>query len=432
MPDKFYRNFFVVLVTIGAIVVLYRVRTLLTPVFSALLVAYILYPLITAAGKIGIRKGLAIFIIFLVITGILVGGSFTLLPKIRDQALRVYAENIHSIAIQDTAPSDFEAPEITPPDGRDVWRQASADPAPDIEVGHDIDFITEPGAIRPAWQIRLEKFPLVRSTVNILNGLSGAAEEPLTAANFITKVSNWVQDIIQPALGGWDTVLGTVGGFAKNTFQFVLIFLFVLVFALLDGDRLYKGIIQLIPNSFFEPGVLILKTTSDMLGNYLRGLLIENLILFVIAFTMLAGLSFLSQLTVLMALVIAAIIALTNVIRIVGPFIGAGVALLIVLFSSTDFTAMTGIVIIAVVIQILDNVLVLPMVMQEQVNVHPVFCVVGVLMGGILAGILGMIVAIPALGAVQVIYRILTEEMKKFNMDPDQQPDYFSNEMLLR
>ena len=62
--------------------------------------------------------------------------------------------------------------------------------------------------------------------------------------------------------------------------------------------------------------------------------------------------------------------------------------------------------------QILDNALILPLVMQGQINVHPVLCLLGVLAGNILGGVLGMIIAIPVIGCVQIIYRVTTVEMK--------------------
>ena len=77
---------------------------------------------------------------------------------------------------------------------------------------------------------------------------------------------------------------------------------------------------------------------------------------------------------------------------------------------------MLGVAIVAIVTQILDNMLVLPLVMREQVQIHPVICLLGVLTGGIIGGVLGMILAIPAIGGIKVIWRVFTIEMKKFNL----------------
>jgi predicted PurR-regulated permease PerM len=416
MIDRFYRNFFIVLTTIGTMIVLYKVRTLLTPVFSALLFAYILYPVINAASKVGISKGTTITFIFVVLFASVSYTGITLVPRVRDLALKLYAENVGALPAE-TPPARVHPPEILPPPTED----------PD-EPEQDTLSALDPAApaalpMRPRWQERLEASGVLAPVMRMANRFLRPADR-MTEAQMVARVAEIARDMFTPAFGGWETVLERVGLAAKSTFQFLMIFAFVLVFALLDGDKIYKGIIQLIPNTFFEPGVLILKKTSDMLGYYLRGLLIENLILLVVSFVLLLPVSLLTQLTIPMAVIIAVIIALTNVIRIVGPFIGAGMALLLILLTSTDFMAMLAVVVVAVVIQVIDNVAVLPLVMQEQVDVHPVFCIVGVLMGGMLAGVLGMVVAIPAIGAIKVVYSILSQEMKKFNMDPEPSSEY--------
>ncbi len=355
--NLFYRNLFVVIITIVTILVLYSSRALLAPVFSALIMAYILYPIILATSRIGIPRGLTISLIFfLILGGILYVGS-TLIPAVKHEAAVLSNPEIYQVEAQSHL----------------------------LNIGKDLSS-------------QLEGFGLIK--------WEWKDEE------ILHSVSAWVAE--QSTF-----LLKSLGGFAKETGQFLMIFFFVLVFALLDGDKCYRTTVQLIPNSVFEPGVYILKKTIDLLGHYLRGLVIENLILGVLCFAMLFALSFFSGLTFVLALVISLIIAITNVIRIIGPIIGAVIGVLLVLISSTDFVAIIGIIGVVIVIQVLDNVLILPLVMKEQVEIHPVFCVLGVLMGGIMAGVLGMIVAIPFIGSIKVIYRILAVEMKKFSMEPE-------------
>ena len=353
--DKFYRNMFVTLLTLVVLSVIYQVRSLLTPVFSALLVAYILYPVVVAGSRIGIPKAIMVLIIFVTVLGGLIYIGFTLIPSVK-----------------------YEVKVLANPEQYRDEAQSRL-----VHIGKDIS-------------AQLEKFGLIKmkwEDQKIINGMSG-----------------WIAD--QSTF-----LLRSIGEVARETGQFMMIFLFVLVFALVDGDKIYKSILSLIPNSFFEPGIFILKKTTDLLGYYLRGIVIENIILGIISFLMLMVLSFFSKLTFVLALAIAVIISITNVIRIIGPFIGAIIGILLVLISTTDFIAMTGILVIVIIVQFLDNVVILPLVMKEQVKIHPVFCVLSVLMGGILAGVLGMIVAIPVIGSVSVIYRILSLELKKFNMD---------------
>ena len=94
-----------------------------------------------------------------------------------------------------------------------------------------------------------------------------------------------------------------------------------------------------------------------------------------------------------------------------------------------DMSIMLGIVIVVIIVQLLDNVLILPMVMRDQVNIHPVVCLLGVLMGGLLAGVLGMILAIPVIGGIKVVFRVLSVEMKRFVEPGDDHGDYTAEEV---
>ncbi len=359
--DRFYRNLFVIVATIVVVATLYKVRSLLTPVFSALLVAYIIYPVVLGASRIGIPKAVTITMIFVATAGSLVHIGYKVIPAVNNEVKML------------SRPDDYKA-------------EAESKL---VNIGRDVSKeLQKLGIINETWE-----------------------DEKI-----IRESSAWVAE--QSSF-----LLFSVGDFAKKTGQFLMIFFFVLVFALLDGDKFYRTSVQLIPNSFFEPGVYILKKTVDLLGSYLRGLVVENIILGVVSFVLLLVLVFFTSLTVILALVIAFTIAITNVIRIIGPIIGAVIGSLLVLVSSTDIIAMIGIIGVVMIVQFLDNILVLPLVMKEQVEIHPVFCVLGVLMGGMLAGILGMIIAIPVIGSIKVIVTILSVEMKKFSMEPESVPE---------
>ncbi len=355
--DRFYRNYFIVLATIALIAMIYQTRTLITPVLTALIFAYILYPMVVGAHRLGIHKGLTIFAIFLLCIGSITYVAYSLIPAIKYEVYVI------------SRPEQY----------RDVAQSRL------VGIGKEIS-------------LQLKQIGLIRETWN--------------DQKIIVETSSWIAEQST-------TILKSFGGLARRAGQFFLIFFFVLVFSLLDGEKFYRSVVRMIPNSFFEPGLYILKKTIDILGYYLRGLVIENLILGVLSFALLVALTFFTELTLVLAMVIAFAIALTNVIRIIGPVIGAVFGVFLVLITSTDFVAILGIIGVVFIVQFLDNVLILPLVMQEQVEIHPVFCVLGVLMGGILAGALGMIVAIPVLGGIKVIYRIFVNEMKKFNMDPE-------------
>lgn len=474
--DRFYRHFFFALITVVALVVLYQARSLLTPVLTGLLVAYILYPVITFATKIGIRKGFAIFVLFVGITLGLFYSAVILIPTVHQQVKALVVGFFEYIPQEDiesakaevaAAATDLPVAEIATPEAEadpeapaptakppskpstvaevaaEVAAVEAAEEAAAEEAAIPDDAPADPPSLLAdvaeeseasgqddapaAWEQRILDAPIVAKIVSFSETLyeHNIIRQPLQPRQIIATVGGWVgAGLLLPAVQQWDSVVASIGGVARDAVQFLIIALMVLIFALLDGPKINKGAMQLIPNSIYEPGVFIMRKTTDMFGYYLRGLVVENLIMGILSFFLLLILCFVSELTVVMAFVIALIIALTNVIRIIGPFVGAGVGVLLVLVTSTDLVAMLGIVIVVLVVQLLDSLIILPLVMKDQVQIHPVFCVLGILVGGMIGGVMGMILAIPVMGGIKVVYRILSVEMKKFNMDPEARADY--------
>lgn len=351
--DKFYRNLCVTLVVLAGIAVLYTARSLLSPVVTALVVAYVLYPLVHRSSDLGLPKGMIISLIMLVLMGGTLYGLYSVIPAVQDE--------FHVLTSQEKK-SQSQLVKIF------------------VDV-HD----------------ELHKYGIVKKNI-----------EPERVTAFVKQ---WLDN--QSAL-----LLQTMGDIARETFQFLLIFLFVLIFALKDGDELQRTLIGFIPNSVFEPGVFMLHKTTLLFGCYLRGLVLENAILAVVTFLMLLGLTFFTPLTIAMSLLITAIITLGNVVRVVGPIVGLVVSAILVLATSGDMVALVGVCAIDIIGQVLDTVLLLPLIMQDQMDLNPVVCLLAVLAGGTLAGILGMMLAIPVAAGIKVMYHIITVEMKKFNMDP--------------
>ena len=352
--DRFIWRVLFVSALIISLILLYSIRSVMTPVFSALLVAYVLYPIIREASKIGINKGLSILLIFLLIAVGTVFLASSLIPEIQREVILFHS----------------------------------------------------PDQAKTAAESKLLK---ISSDIFQLLFTWGVVKKEKPPKEIIQLISTYI--VSQGTI-----ILKSIGSMVKETLTFLLVFLIVLIFALLDGDKFYKSFLNIVPNMFFESAVFILNKTTELMGNYLRGLVIENTILAIVSFLFLLIVCKLSSLSVMVALLIALIIAITNVIRIVGPILGGLIGILILLSTSgLDYWAILGVLAVVTIVQFCDNVLVLPLVMKNQVNVHPIISVVSVIAGGMIAGILGMILAIPIVAGIAVIYQVFTVEMKQFS-----------------
>jgi predicted PurR-regulated permease PerM len=116
------------------------------------------------------------------------------------------------------------------------------------------------------------------------------------------------------------------------------------------------------------------------------------------------------------ALLLALIAALTEVIPIVGPLIGAVPALLIASTVSPETVLITfG---VYVLLQLIEGNVLVPMIMRNSVGLSPFLVLVSLLIGGAVAGILGAIVAVPIVAGITVVLGRLQDRETPVPIDP--------------
>jgi predicted PurR-regulated permease PerM len=119
------------------------------------------------------------------------------------------------------------------------------------------------------------------------------------------------------------------------------------------------------------------------------------------------------------AVVIGLFCGMFNIIPYLGPWMGAAVGLLIgaALNMGTDFMNHTlpllgWMLLVFGTVQILDNILFQPIIYSSSVKAHPLEIFLVILAAGSLAGILGMILAIPVYTILRVIAKEFFDNMK--------------------
>ena len=190
------------------------------------------------------------------------------------------------------------------------------------------------------------------------------------------------------------TFVNNIGGMVNALFvAFVVPFL--AFYILKDFDVFERAIIKYVPKSHRKNTVRLLKDVDAALGSYIRGQLLVCFIIGTFAYIgyLLVGMPY--------ALLLAGIVAVTNVIPYIGPFIGAAPALLMA--STISLKMMLLVVIVNTVCQILESNIISPQVVGRTLHLHPLVIIFAVLVGGQLAGVLGMILAVPIFASGKVI-----------------------------
>ncbi|RLD15860.1 hypothetical protein DRI50_03255 [candidate division KSB1 bacterium] len=185
---------------------------------------------------------------------------------------------------------------------------------------------------------------------------------------------------------------------------------FVVFFLLKDGRNIIKGMVSIIPNRHFEIALNLLYKTDQQIGGYLRGQFFDAAI---IGFLSVIALWILH---VPYFLLIGTFAGLANMVPFVGPLTGAIVAILVVFLSNGTANQMIMVAVAFGIIQLLDNVLVQPLVVAGSVQMHPLIVLFAVIIGGQFGGILGMFLAVPAAAVLKVLIVEMYQMYQSFNL----------------
>jgi predicted PurR-regulated permease PerM len=180
--------------------------------------------------------------------------------------------------------------------------------------------------------------------------------------------------------------------------------LFLSFFFLRDRHLLKTGILLFSPDRFQEQVTHVLHKTKIMLSRYFIGLMTE---LITMATLITIGLTIFG---IENALLIGFLGGLMNVIPYLGPIIGASIgvvlgvssALSIGMYDEVMFVALEVVGTFAVA-NLIDNMVLQPLIYSRSVYAHPIEIFLVILMAGSLAGIPGMILAIPSYTVLRIV-----------------------------
>jgi len=180
--------------------------------------------------------------------------------------------------------------------------------------------------------------------------------------------------------------------------------LFLSFFFLRDRHLLRSGILLFAPDRFQPEVKTILHKTKLMLSRYFIGLLSQ---LFIMMILLTIGLS---AFGIKNAILIGFFGGFMNVIPYLGPIIGATIGTVLGMSSDLglglyDSAFNSGITVILVfaTANLIDNFVIQPLIFSNRVNAHPIEILLVILMAGSLAGIPGMILAIPGYTVLRIV-----------------------------
>jgi predicted PurR-regulated permease PerM len=209
---------------------------------------------------------------------------------------------------------------------------------------------------------------------------------PLDLQGFSQRINDQIQSQLNPlAQQAVGLALGTLNWALSSTFLLVLAF-----YMLLDGNRLWRGAIKRLPHQY---GVAI----GNSLQNNFHNFFISQILLAV--FVMVALLPIFLALQVPFALLFVVLIGISEIIPLVGPALGIGLVLLLLLLQNPWMMVQVAIA-TTILQQVRDNILA-PKLMGDFTGLNPIWIFIALLIGLQIAGFLGIVVAVPIAGTIK-------------------------------
>ena len=231
---------------------------------------------------------------------------------------------------------------------------------------------------------------------SILEALARRGLLPQSPERFVDTLQ---ANLLEGVQGFARRILGGLGGVVTGTLN-TLVALFAMVFIaaylLADARALQAGVLRATPRRYRHDVRALSDAFGDTLSRYLGGLAISLAVQGVVS-----GIA-LALLGVPYALLLGAWVAVTALVPFLGAWLGAVPAVLLALTVSPTRALLTAGLFL--LIQQLEGNVLTPRLQSQAVRVHPILVFLAVVAGGELAGIPGVVFAVPALAVARVLH----------------------------
>jgi predicted PurR-regulated permease PerM len=259
---------------------------------------------------------------------------------------------------------------------------------------------------------------LVRTTPRIANSANQLLIEVIRALNERQLVpgsdpeefgKRLVTDLFDRAQNLTENLLRSILRFIPKALGFgVALFgvLFVAVYLLVDVRKVKAAYLKTIPTHYRHDARDLWDAFGESLSRYLGGLV------FVVMIQGVLAAAALYLLGVRYAILLGVWVSVTAIIPYLGAFLGGIPAVIVALvFGSSYLESSTTTAILTIVayvlIQQLEGNFLTPRIQGQALHVHPILVLLAVIAGGELAGLAGVIFAVPALAVLRVFFDFL-------------------------
>jgi predicted PurR-regulated permease PerM len=241
------------------------------------------------------------------------------------------------------------------------------------------------------------------------------------------KISFWKQDLYisetaEKMKDSGPRVLQQTFTTVTEIISYFVLFPFYTFLILYHKATIKKFLVDVFTRTEEDRVVDVLHESQSIILQYVAGLLIELTIVFSLNATgfLVFGIKY--------PIFLALVAALLNIVPYIGMLVANIFCIVITLISSEN---MTDIFIVAGVlagVQLVDNNILMPLVVGNKIRINALAIIIGVMVGGALAGIPGMFLAIPGIALMKVVFERVHSLRPWATLLSDEYHDQDSNE----
>jgi len=336
----------------AAVYLLYILKAVTIPIIIAVILAYLLDPLIDRMERLKVGRGTAIlFLTFITVSFLLLAALF-LIPAMEGE-LRAIAKKLPLYV-----------------------KNFKANAAPAIE---DVLSRYVPGMT-------------------------------FSVADVTARMEDMMKNV---PVGIWNRILGGMTSTLKGTFSFIISLIGLMIiplylyYILKDFDNMKEKALSLIPPRSRAPLVSRFCEIDEVLSAFIRGQMIVCLIL---AILYSIGLSIIG---LDLAIIIGLISGIAFIIPYLGTILGLTLASATAYLQFHDMKSLMYVVLLYIGVQAVEGTVITPRIVGEKVGLHPLAVVIAVITGGEIFGFLGILLAVPAAAVLKIFTLSAIESYRK-------------------
>ncbi|MBI9071619.1 MAG: AI-2E family transporter [Melioribacteraceae bacterium] len=213
----------------------------------------------------------------------------------------------------------------------------------------------------------------------------------INTSNFTSQLSQFISSLFFTSIDNFTQIISSI----FSVLSISIIVPFMTFFLLKDNKKIINGIINIMPNRYFEMSYSVVQKIIYGLGRFVRGWIFDA---FLVGFLSAAGLTILG---IDNSISIGLIAGVGHLIPYFGPLIGGLPAIIISLMQFGDFSMFPQILIMFLIIYTFDNGFIQPNIFSKTTDMHPLLIILLILIGSKILGVIGMLLAVPVATVVK-------------------------------